>query len=220
MMTSSSDLGGGQFPVFDNAPLYLRESLLFPYLQGMKFQQEVVVRLGKEGFAEVYRRPPNRTQQIMHPELYLDPSPEPEPIQWDELGFAGEIPGAAKGESWKLLHEGTVGEFDHEVLLKLYAPEAAEVAASWLTGVFRLYENSATKEAALAYASRWTTPEDAGRFLDAYKKVLAGKLGPLELTADEPDRIEGAARGVAVQTWRAGDLVISAEGLNGVRLVP
>ena len=29
----------GQYPVFDQAPLYIRESLIFPYASGMRFQQ-------------------------------------------------------------------------------------------------------------------------------------------------------------------------------------
>src|SRR5581483_2859730 len=70
MMSALSD-SSGQYPVFDNAPLYLRQTLIFPYTKGMLFQQAVIERDGDEGFAEVFRRAAASTQQILHPEKYF-----------------------------------------------------------------------------------------------------------------------------------------------------
>ena len=50
MMSGASDGGAGQFPVFDNAPLYLRLTLVFPYTKGMLFQNAVFERDGTERF--------------------------------------------------------------------------------------------------------------------------------------------------------------------------
>ena len=58
MMSGVSDSGAGQYPVFDNSPLYLRLTLVFPYTKGMLFQHAVFERDGQHGFAEVFLKPP------------------------------------------------------------------------------------------------------------------------------------------------------------------
>src|SRR4051794_24503592 len=70
-MSRTSDTKLDQYPVLSNTPLYLRASLLFPYMQGLRFQQAVQLKLGKAGFSEVFRNPPANSQQILHPEKYL-----------------------------------------------------------------------------------------------------------------------------------------------------
>ena len=72
LMSHAVESSSSQYPVFAKAPLYLRESLVFPYTTGMLFQNAIYEKLGKESFTEVFRRPPQSTQQIIHPEKYLD----------------------------------------------------------------------------------------------------------------------------------------------------
>src|SRR5882762_1805919 len=61
-----------QFPIFNSVPLYLRETLVFPYTEGARFQNAVYAKMGKDAFAEVFRRPPDTTQHILHPSKYFD----------------------------------------------------------------------------------------------------------------------------------------------------
>jgi hypothetical protein len=60
-----------QYPVFSQAPLYIRESLVFPYAQGLAFQDAVFRKMGRAAFEEVFVRPPASSGQILHPERYL-----------------------------------------------------------------------------------------------------------------------------------------------------
>jgi hypothetical protein len=69
-MMSRADTGAEQFPVLAKAPLYIQESLLFPYTAGIRFQHKLYVELGQAAFPEVFRNPPVSSQQILHPELY------------------------------------------------------------------------------------------------------------------------------------------------------
>src|ERR1035441_6961178 len=71
MMSGAADGAAGQYPVFDKSPLYLRQSLVFPYTKGMLFQHAVFERDGQNGFGEVFPKPPASTQQILHPEKYF-----------------------------------------------------------------------------------------------------------------------------------------------------
>src|ERR1700729_4129824 len=65
MMSKLSDSSGGQYPVFENQPLYLRATLVFPYTKGMLFQNAVFQRDGRQGFGEVFDHAPVSTQQVM-----------------------------------------------------------------------------------------------------------------------------------------------------------
>ena len=123
LASSMSRLGegaGGDFPVYDNAPLYMRLTLIFPYARGMLFQNAVCERDGQEGFAEVFRRAPVSTQQIIHPEAYFSNIKPTQP----------ELPDAHLPRGYKSLTGGALGELDHAVLLEQFAgrQQAAEKA--------------------------------------------------------------------------------------------
>ena len=62
---------GTDFPVFSQAPLYIRESLTFPYTAGLRFQDAVYRERGRASFDEVFTRPPVSTQQILHARTYF-----------------------------------------------------------------------------------------------------------------------------------------------------
>src|SRR5262249_39237780 len=132
MMSRVSD-SAGQFPVFDNAPLYLRLTLVFPYTQGMLFQNAVLQRYADEGFGEVFRRAPVTTQQIIHPEKYFDNAEPTSP----------KLPDPHLPSAYKALTGGTMGELDHEVLIEQFAAKerAEEIAPHWRGSNFELREN-------------------------------------------------------------------------------
>ena len=68
--------------VFNDAPIFLKESLTFPYSYGMEFVVKLMQKGGKEkAFAGVLQNPPHTTRQIMQPETYLSGEKiEPMPV--------------------------------------------------------------------------------------------------------------------------------------------
>ena len=112
-MNSPAPASSPQYPVFEKAPLYLRESLVFPYGRGLAFQNAVIEKMGKIGFSEVFRRPPVSTQQIIHPELYFEGR---EPVKV-------EPPKLPEAKRYRTIAEGAVGEFDLQVLIQQYTSE-------------------------------------------------------------------------------------------------
>src|SRR5215475_8877702 len=59
-------------PVLARAPLVLKESLLFPYQDGLKFEQTVLKDEGQAGaFANVLDRPPDSSYEIINPRAYM-----------------------------------------------------------------------------------------------------------------------------------------------------
>src|ERR1700682_4195108 len=57
-------------PTLKKAPPFLKDALLFPYLDGMTFSAAILKPSGWGGLAGIFAKPPASTQQIMHPALY------------------------------------------------------------------------------------------------------------------------------------------------------
>ncbi|MDX1980711.1 MAG: hypothetical protein SFV51_10615 [Bryobacteraceae bacterium] len=203
-MSRLSAGSGSMFPVFDSAPLYLKESLMFPYTKGFVFQHAVIVKMGDEGFKEVFRRPPLSSQQILHPQKYFDRVAPTEPK-----------PPRVRIKGYKDLVSGVVGEFDHEVMLRQYAGgEGAAAAAGWRGAFFRIQEDRHDKSRhALLYTSEWESPDAAAKFFGLYRKVLEGKWKDMKVNRESASEITGEGGGGFFRTWTEGSRVHSVEGL-------
>jgi hypothetical protein len=205
-MMSSAGESGGQFPVFDKAPLYLRNTLLFPYTRGMQFQDAVFQHSGQAAFAEVFRKAPVSTEQILHPERYFQNRKPLEP--------AVTAPALPRG--YKNLAAGTMGELDIAILLEQYAgrERAAEIAPHWRGFTFALYENRKAGRVVLAYASEWDSEEAAGRYFDAYRTVLEHKWKGLAVSSESPAALDGTGDDGRFELRHNGTRVTAVEGLD------
>lgn len=204
-MSRMMGAGGADSPVYDQAPLYIRESLIFPYTAGMKFQQAVLEKLGPRGFLEVFRRPPVSTQQVLHPEKYLNGT----------VALAVELPEWKSRKGYRTLAEGSVGEFDYAVLLRQYLDEAAarRIAPAWRAGRYRLLEHKQSGRTVLLQASRWETDQKAAEFFAAYRRVLERKWKAMELACEETSRLAGRGDDGYFCLGREGPCVYSIEGM-------
>ncbi|MGA2878445.1 MAG: hypothetical protein ABSG13_05805 [Bryobacteraceae bacterium] len=193
-----------QYPVFTQAPLYIRESLVFPYAQGLAFQDAVFRKLGTEAFSEVFVRPPASSGQILHPERYL--------------GHGGAImpnpPPLPESREFRKLADGTLGELDFRVLLSLYttAEEGEAWAAHLAGGSYELFEHKREKFPVLGVASTWDSPESAHKYFDDYRKVMRGKWKKLEIASETPERVEGQGDPGYFRVWIDGLTVNQIEG--------
>jgi hypothetical protein len=177
---------GEGYPVLANTPLYMRESLTFPYTAGMLFQDAEFRHSGRAAFASIFERPPRSSQEVMHPERYrLGTAPRAPPLP-------KPIPGLAL-KNWRLLTKGDVGEFDFAVLLRQYAGEVQgrRVASHWNGASYALYENKKTKAPLLVHVSEWDSPEAARDFFLAYQQVLKGKWKRMSVTAASEAAVAG-----------------------------
>ncbi|MCA9537796.1 MAG: hypothetical protein KC620_02840 [Myxococcales bacterium] len=161
-------MSSAQFPVMASAPDYLKQSLIFPYQQGLLF----VAALRQAGqswdqIRAVYADPPHTTEQILHPERYLKRD-EPSEVTLP----AAVLPG------FKRTWDGTTGEFHARQLLLMALPiaEAVEGAAGW-DGDFTVLEVSGDKAVAVTL-STWDTEADATAFEAALNKVHGKRAAP------------------------------------------
>ena len=206
LMTDSMETSAAQYPVFSKDPPYIRESLVFPYSSGMLFQNAVFQKLRQQAFSEVFQRPPDSTQQILHPDKYLshasprnpDPPRPPHPHELRELA------------------EGSLGEFDFSVMLSEYAgkEQGRQQAAHLSGGAYALYEYKRDKMPLLAFASAWDSEEAAAKYLELYRAVLKGKWSQLEVASESAAEIEGHGDTGYFRAWREGTTVYHLEGLQ------
>lgn len=215
-LTKTLGADGADFPVFTNAPLYMRESLVFPYNEGLRFQDAVYRKLGRESFDIVFTRPPVSTQQIIHPDAYLaDKKPaEPDPPQLDS--FLDK----KLAREFRVLGDGSLGEFDHSVLLRTYVgeKEGARAAAHWHGGAYRLYENKHEKYPVLTYISEWDSPEAARDFFRLYQRVMKGRWKTMSVGStthtDSGAKVSGKGDTGKFELSVSGSTVRSVEGLR------
>ena len=204
-MAGMGETGGSQYPVFDNSPLYLRRTLVFPYTKGMTFQDAVLARYGQRGFAEVFTRPPLSTQQIIHPEDYFARLKPTDP----------ELPDPHLPRGYKPLVGGTLGELEHSILLEQYAgkPPARDIAPHWRGCNFAVIENKKEGRVVLLYAVEWEDEATARLYFAAYRAMLSKKWKKLTVDAETPDALTGTGDDGRFELRRKGAVVTSVEGL-------
>ncbi len=203
----SAESAGAGFPVLAEVPLYLRESLIFPYTRGLLFQNALFKSRGKESFTEVFTRPPDSTRQILHPEVWEAKDPV-KPVT---------PPVVANVKRYRLRAEGTIGEFDHHVMLRQFvdADVADSLSPHSRSGAYRLYHPKTaggTGHPLLAYASTWDRDESAAEYVRQYRAILLKKASGTKFTQESADRLEGSNEYGLFQVWREGATVYTIEG--------
>jgi len=175
-MEAQMAVGTDDSKVFKDAPIFLRESLTFPYSYGLKFEVKLLQGGGKEkAFADVLANPPTNTRQIMQPETYLAGEQiAPMPV----VDFKRDFKDYAKFDI------GGMGEFDVAVLVEQYAgKKAAErVYPAWRGGYYYAGRPKGSPDAALGllYVSKWADEEKAQEFAAIYGESLGKRYGKVE----------------------------------------
>ncbi len=176
-------------PKLKEAPQFLRDSLIFPYFDGLTFSAAILRSSQWSGVSGVFARPPVSTQQIMHPSLYKS---EKAPVQVT-------IPSLDRllGSEWQKIDENVMGEFGWKEILKQFLSEerAAPLAAAWDGDRYVLYEQKQNKHLILAARLRLDSEDQAVRFYETYTEALEKKYGepkslkklPNFLSFDTPD---------------------------------
>lgn len=156
-------------PTLKKAPSFLKDALIFPYLDGMTFSAAILKPSGWEGLAKIFANPPASTQQIMHPALYSS-GKVPAPVSLPSLE-------KALGGDWSKLEENAMGEFGWKEVLKQFLdePRAKRLSAAWDGDRYIVYEQKQTKHLLLITRERLATEEQAQRFFGQYSEALEKK---------------------------------------------
>ena len=182
-------------PIFESAPLYIKDSLAFPYTYGLDFERMLLQRKGKEAaFADVLQHPPLNTREVMQPAVYLAGEHLP-PLHPPKLE-------KVLGKSWQKIDVGAVGEFDISVMVEQYASEEAarQVWPQWRGGYYYAtrQKNAPPGNLSLLYLSQWAVPEQATKFAGIYAQSLKKKYKQVQAVGGSRPASSPASAGVQV----------------------
>jgi hypothetical protein len=209
--------------VFKDAPIFLRESLTFPYSYGLKFEVKLLEKGGKEkAFAGVLANPPHTTRQIMQPETYLSGEQVPPlPVVEFKRDF----------KEYVKFDIGAMGEFDVAVLIEQYAGKklSERLYPEWRGGYYYAARPKGDPNSDLAvnaplglfYVSRWSDAEKAAEFANIYARSLAqrykkaeevGSAAPGPAAAEHSKYKIELLQGRHAWTTEEGPVVIEQQG--------
>lgn len=175
-------------PKLANAPMLLREDLLFPYLSGAEYVRQLKTR-NATGWP--FDSLPESTEQILHADKAFGVRDHPMRVT---------LPAPKSGGS--VAYENDLGEFETRLYIYQFTKDlnlAARAAAGWGGDRYRLMSLGARGEA-LVWATAWDSPLDAAEFVEALGTVLPVRYKGLQRRGDGTDRrrFEGGGRTVEV----------------------
>ncbi|HYP53099.1 MAG TPA: hypothetical protein VEQ42_06135, partial [Pyrinomonadaceae bacterium] len=164
-----SMLGGGvSTEKIESAPRALRETLLFPYEEGMTFARHVHRRGGWPLISKAYAELPQSTEQVLHAEKYFA---REAPVKVSLPNLA-----PALGAGWRRTDYDVNGEWGYQKILGEYLTiqdEARRGAAGWAGDRYALYEQARGGGVLLAQMTVWDTEAEAAEFFEAYERRTA-----------------------------------------------
>lgn len=208
-------------PILARAPLVLKESLIFPYREGVGFIGTILAKSGPNtAFSGALDRPPSSSFEILHPDAYLGHVRVPV-LQLPDLHPLLDA-------DYNAYDVGVMGEVDVRMLTELFAgPEVAtQLSPNWRGGIYYAVqrksavtpaERASTASLGLAYLSRWSSPEAAKRFAELYAAQFARKYQraarDLAAATGEDEQIYNTEEGPAIVVI-AGRSVLTLEGFE------
>ena len=228
-------------PVMARAPLLLSESMLFPYREGLSFEQALWTDQGQTAaFAGALDHPPTSSWEILHPVEYEKRHMPSVPILPDIHSLVDPL--------YKPYDIGQVGELDLHILTEMLGGDdlARNLASVWDGGIYwagqrrdaSLAEQATTGSIALFYLSEWKSTVAAATFADQYAEHLARKYsavrrddhastdavdvystneGPVTITTQGRQVFVTESFGLAMAA-QLGELILGAQGSGEMRI--
>ena len=168
-------------------PPLLTETFIFRYRDGLHFVETLRRARPAVSLDEVFRRPPQSSEQVLHPEKYLS-GESPREVDLDLEGFADE--------GWRPVATTPLGEIGVRGLLLagVTTDEARRAAAGWGGDRSFVFEREG-RAPLFVWRTVWDTPRDAQEFFRAYNQMLQRRAAP------------GAAQVESEREWREGAAV-------------
>lgn len=174
--------------VLDRLPALLRETLMFPYTQGLGLAQGQYVAGGYSAVDALFANPPDSTEQVLHPEK-LNPREAPIEVAFD-AGLAAKL-----GAGWCVALQDTLGEFQLGIILRDAGgadTAGANAAAAGWGGDRVALVGGPDGEMGVVLDTRWDTAADASEFASALGPMVANLEAAgrsASVLAPAPDRV-------------------------------
>jgi hypothetical protein len=177
--------GSQDSPMLARAPLLLSESLLFPYREGLSFEQDIWMDQGREAaFAGTLDHPPTSSWEIINPLEYEKKHTPAIPLLPNIHPLVDSL--------YKPYDIGQIGQLDVHILTEIFGGDeaASHLTPAWDGGLYwagqRLdaaspAQKSGTNSIALLYLSVWKNEASARAFTRLYTENLGRKYSGVKL---------------------------------------
>ena len=185
-------------PVMARAPLLLSESLLFPYKEGLSFEQDIWMDQGQTAaIAGALDRPPSSSWEILNPRMYEEKRIPAVPLVPDIHPIVDPL--------YRPYDIGQIGELDVKIITKLFGGDASarDLTPAWDGGLYWAgqlrsattpAEQDTTKSLGLFYLSIWKTADSAQTFARLYARNLPRKYSSVQVISQkEGEAVDGSA---------------------------
>jgi len=189
---------------FKQAPRVLRESLMFPYEEGLEWATQVYRRGGWKMVSDAFTKLPQSTEQILHADKYFS-GDAPVKVEIPELK-------SLLGDGWKRVDYDVNGEWGYYLILDQFLNDTTtskRAAAGWGGDRFVLYEGPKPDQVFVAQMTAWDTENDAREFFDAYARRTALRYPGAKEKDGQP--------GVDIREWQTSEGTVSV-ALRGKRV--
>jgi len=178
---------GDDSPVMARAPILLSESMLFPYREGVSFEQDIWMDQGQAAaFAGTLDRPPTSSWEIINPRQYESKSIPAIPLLPDIHPLVDS--------AYRPYDIGQMGQLDVHILSEVLGGDraASDLTPAWNGGLYwagqlRSAKTSAeqnnTKSLAFFYLSDWKNSASAQEFTKLYADSLGRKYSSVKVDA-------------------------------------
>ena len=206
-LMKAAQASGGSMEKIDSAPRVLRESLIFPYLQGTSWVSQLYKRGGWSLVSEAYTKLPQSTEQILHADKYFA-SEAPLKVETPDMS-------ATLGAGWKRIDYDVNGEWGTFLMLDEFLKsekDSQKAAAGWGGDRYALYEQARTGQTCLTQMTAWDTEQDAREFFDAYRERTMRRYKIKAAPAPEA----AGATNTSTDTYQTGEgaVVIARRGVR------
>jgi hypothetical protein len=212
MMNDSMANGSADSKIYQNAPVFMKESLTFPYRYGVEFEAEILRQQGKEkAFKSTFENPPQTSREIMEPQTYITGEHLP-PLPLPDFKHIFK--------NYERFDIGAIGEFDVAVLAEQYAglETSKRIYPNWRGGYYYSVrpKGNPGSPLQLVFVSKWASPKAADQFAAIYARGMQQRYKKVSAAADSnlPTDLKELRTLGGDHTWNTeeGPVVIDVKG--------
>jgi hypothetical protein len=201
-------------PVLARAPLLLSEALVFPYREGLSFEQDVWMDQGQTAaFAGTLDHPPTSSWEIINPREYEKRHLPAIPLLPNIHPLVDKL--------YKPYDIGQMGQLDVRILTQLFGGDqtSRDLTPAWDGGLYwagqRLSAKTAAEQAstgsiAIFYLSAWKNAASAQAFAKLYANELDRKYSGVKL--DETAHAAASVKTFSAQPLSQEQVYTTSEG--------
>jgi hypothetical protein len=198
------------------APDFVNRRFQMPYLQGARFVAMLHKKGGWDAVNRAYRDPPASTEEILHPNRFLEGRDRPRDLKLPSMHRF--LPDGAR-EIW----QDTVGELglrtmwqrERPASLRKSAPTAMQAAEGWDGD--RAAVHMANGQATLTWKMAFDDEQEALEGYAAYRQMM-GRYPGFTVVDELEDRLSARSGGAGLWMERHGLTVVILEGFPPDRL--